>query len=79
MSDITKCYGDGCLIKHKCRRYTAISNEYRQAYCTQPPIVYYDDGKKMECALFWDDHQTDILQQIEEIVQGKKNEKEGDQ
>lgn len=72
MADLTMCSGDGCLIKHKCKRYTAVPNEYRQPYFTQPPLVYYDDGKKMDCAMFWDDRQTDILQQLEDIVKGDK-------
>lgn len=32
MADITKCTNEKCELKNKCRRYTAISNEYYQSY-----------------------------------------------
>lgn len=48
MADITKCDGTGCPLKDRCYRYTAPSNEYRQAWFMNPPIV----GK--DCNQFWE-------------------------
>lgn len=40
MSDITMCNKDiDCPFKHKCYRYKAPVNEYRQAYFTEPPYT----------------------------------------
>ena len=46
MTDITKCDGVGCLVKDRCRRFTAPASA-RQSWLT-PTIV---DGR---CDLFWD-------------------------
>jgi hypothetical protein len=46
MADITKCRGDGCIIKEKCYRFTAKADEY-QAYFLESPIK---DGK---CDMYW--------------------------
>lgn len=32
MPDISMCLGQGCILRARCYRYTAIPNPYRQAY-----------------------------------------------
>lgn len=39
MADISMCEGNGCPLKEKCYRFTAIPNEYRQAYFVEPPYI----------------------------------------
>lgn len=63
--DITMCTGEGCPAKEECLRYTAKANELRQSYFLEPPIK---DGK---CEMYWGDRQTDILNMLEDIVNGK--------
>jgi excinuclease UvrABC ATPase subunit len=62
MSDITKCTGEGCNLSDICYRFTAKSNEYRQAYFEYPPIK---DGK---CEMFWGDGSQEIMDQLKKIV-----------
>lgn len=50
MADITMCKGEGCPLKDRCHRHTAVSNEYRQAYFNTSPY----DSEKKECEHFWD-------------------------
>lgn len=47
MPDISMCEGGKCPQKHTCYRYTAVPNEYRQAYFVTPP--YQMDG----CPYYW--------------------------
>jgi hypothetical protein len=65
MSDITMCKGTGCPFKEGCYRYTAKPNEYRQSYFMTPPL------KEDRCEMYWGDLQTDIWQQLKDIVKKK--------
>jgi hypothetical protein len=38
MSDITKCLGEGCVLRNTCYRYTAISNPHWQSFFTSSPL-----------------------------------------
>lgn len=40
MPDITMCGGVGCPFKHKCYRYTATPDPYRQSYFVVSPYKY---------------------------------------
>jgi len=64
MADITKCSGKGCALKDMCYRFTAPGSE-RQAYFTTPPI------KDNECEMFWGDASKALMDQLENIVNGK--------
>jgi hypothetical protein len=68
MADITKCKGDGCPIKEKCYRFTAIADEY-QSYFGNPPIK---DGK---CDMYWEArvHQQHIAGSNYKINKKDKN------
>lgn len=48
MADITMCVGNGCPKKDDCYRYTAVKNEYRQAYFVSLPYDFDTD----KCELF---------------------------
>jgi hypothetical protein len=63
--DITMCMGTDCPYKEGCYRYTAKPNEYMQSYFMTPP---FKDGK---CEMYWGDIQTDIWQQLKDIVKKK--------
>lgn len=67
MADITKCKGEGCPAKEQCLRYTAPADELRQSYFMESPIK---DGK---CDMYWGNRQTDILNMLQDIVNGKAN------
>ena len=49
MADITKCTGEGCELKETCYRFKANTNEFRQAYFTNPPNTEVD-----KCVYFWE-------------------------
>lgn len=48
MPDITMCTGDKCNLKDTCYRFTAIPNEYRQAYFITPPVKNNECNKYLE-------------------------------
>ncbi len=60
--DGTMCTGTDCPKKENCYRFTAKSNEYRQAYFTKPPIK---DGK---CEMYWGKEAEFIMNQLKEIM-----------
>ena len=66
MPDITMCVGDECPIKEKCYRFMAKPSEYQYYFMEAP----YRDGK---CEHYWGEAQESILQQLTDIVNGKKN------
>jgi hypothetical protein len=61
MSDITMCKGTGCPFKEGCFRYTAKPSEYQWFFKT-PPF------KEDTCEMYWGDLQSEIWQQIKDIV-----------
>lgn len=65
MSDITKCMGQGCPIKDKCKRYTSensIKNSMCQSYFIESPIK---DGK---CDMYWGEQNESIFNQLKGIL-----------
>lgn len=65
MSDITKCMGQGCPIKDKCKRYTSensIKNSMCQSYFIESPIK---DGK---CDMYWGEQNESIFNQLKTIL-----------
>jgi hypothetical protein len=66
MSDITKCNGDGCLIKDHCKRFTAIENKFYQSYFVDPPFEL-EEGK-FDCKMFWGDTQDAIFNLLLDIT-----------
>lgn len=65
MSDITKCSGEGCLVKDMCYRFTA-EGDYYQAYFVDPPFTIADGVFK--CDMFWGDAQEDIWGMLKSIT-----------
>lgn len=53
MADISKCSGKDCPLKTKCYRYTAPSNEDRQAYIREQ----YREGN---CEYFWNNVEHNV-------------------
>jgi hypothetical protein len=66
MSDITKCHGDGCLIKDHCKRFTAIDHELYQSYFVDPPFELEEN--KFDCKMFWGDTQDAIFNLLLDIT-----------
>jgi len=66
--DITKCKGENCPNKEICLRFTSKSNELRQWF-TEPPFKI--EYGKFSCDLFWNETQTNIIDQLEEIMKVK--------
>jgi len=60
MSDITKCKGQNCPIKQKCKRYTAKS--VWQSYFMESPIK---DGR---CDMYWGEDAESIFNQLKTIT-----------
>lgn len=54
MSDITKCNGDNCILKKKCKRYLDIEqNGYPQSFFMTIPFKENKENKIFECEYFW--------------------------
>jgi len=70
MTDITKCDGEECPVKEHCYRFTAICNEHRQTFLATIPGKRGEDGK-WECELFWGEPQENIMQQLNDILNGE--------
>lgn len=60
--DITMCKGTDCPHKETCYRFTAKSNEYRQAYFMEAPI------KEGKCEYYWGKNQINIWNELKEII-----------
>ena len=49
MSDISKCNGKKCPLKHKCWRYLAPTDPLRQSYVMLPP----EQKESGKCDIYW--------------------------
>ena len=47
--DISKCTGEGCLLKDDCFRYTVKADEFYQSFFTEPPF----DKETNKCKYLW--------------------------
>ena len=57
MSDISKCFGTGCLIKFQCKRFRAPADPFWQSYIAPPKKEFYNGYDKIEyCEMFWSDN-----------------------
>jgi len=63
--DITMCMGTNCAYKKGCLRFTSKPSDY-QSYFMSPP---FKDGK---CEMYWGDVQSDIWNQLKDIVKKKE-------
>jgi len=61
MSDITKCRGVNCPIKHQCKRYTA-KESILQSYFMESPI------KDNKCDMYWGENAEAIFNQLKTIM-----------
>lgn len=66
MADITKCRGDGCIVKEKCYRYTAKDSSY-QSYFVEVP---FREGK---CDMYWGEKAEYIFKQLKKITNNGTN------
>jgi hypothetical protein len=71
MADISKCYGEGCPVKNKCYRFTAVASEVWQSYFAEVPGKT-EDGK-FTCEMYWGDNAEAIWNQLKDITNGKDN------
>ena len=63
--DITMCMGTDCPYKEGCFRFTAKPGSY-QSYFMTPPFT--KDG----CEMYWGDTQSQIWNQLQDIVKKKE-------
>jgi hypothetical protein len=63
--DITKCKGDYCPIRDKCKRYT-LKPSISQSYLVTSPFLFNDGGGS--CDMFWGEGSDAQLKQIKEIL-----------
>jgi hypothetical protein len=68
-TDMTKCNGDNCLIKDKCRRFTTPTVEEYQSWFLKPPFTIVKNIFK--CDMFWGDNADMIMEQLKSIVSKK--------
>jgi hypothetical protein len=61
MSDTTKCKGQNCPVKEKCKRYTSKESIW-QSYFMESPIK---DGK---CDMYWGENAENIFNQLKTIL-----------
>ena len=66
MADITKCRGDGCIVKEKCYRYTAKDSSY-QSYFVEVP---FREGK---CDMYWGENAEYIFNLLKKITNNGTN------
>jgi len=48
MFDISMCQGEFCLLRERCRRFTAIPNSYYQSY-----LLILPEHQGENCDMFW--------------------------
>ena len=71
--DISKCTGEGCLLKEKCYRFVAEPNPYWQSYMAPPKKSVKN---KDECNYYWslidesEDDEREIVSKGEEEAWG---------
>ena len=63
--DITKCSGENCPAKEKCKRYTAEASE-RQSFFVMPPIVNFKED--IHCDFYWGAESQAIFDNILKIM-----------
>lgn len=71
MSDFTHCRGEGCLLAFRCRRFTDKPSE-NQYYFTDAPFKVIENT--LHCDMFYGETQDSIIEQLNEITDGKANE-----
>jgi len=70
--DITRCKGDKCPVKDRCYRYISdLKDEEKidESYFATPPFTIED--KTFKCEMFWGENNDYIINQIENILNGK--------
>ena len=50
-SEITKCDGEKCPLKHNCYRFTKPDEDFRQDYFIEPPYVLTNNSAM--CNKYW--------------------------
>jgi len=73
--DITRCQGDGCLVKDKCYRFVdnteKESKSIHQILFVDPPFDIKDGV--FSCEMYWGENNNRIMDQFEDILNGKHN------
>lgn len=71
-TDYTACEGKDCPIKEKCKRFTGPKEPLWQSYFIEIPGNWEktddSDQPTWNCAMFWDETQDSIYNQLKEIV-----------
>lgn len=66
MTDITKCSGEGCPVKTKCKRFSTVGSYY-QTYFVESPLVVDQKGV-VSCDMFWGENAENVFKNLQNIV-----------
>lgn len=64
MDDITKCTGEGCLLKLDCHRWTRIEPYKDEQYFVEVPFNH----KLETCEYIWNDNAEELWKGIERLT-----------
>lgn len=63
MNDLTKCTGEGCLLKYECHRFTHINYYKEELFFVEVPF-----NQKLEtCAYIWNDNAEDLYKGLKRL------------
>lgn len=63
MDDITKCTGEGCLLKLDCHRFTKIDYYSEETFFLKVPFNH----KLETCQYIWNDNAEELFQGIQRL------------
>lgn len=63
MDNLTKCTGDGCLLKYECHRYMQIDYYKEELFFVEVPF-----NQKLEtCEYIWNDNAEELYKGIQRL------------
>ena len=63
MEDLTKCTGEGCLLRYECYRFTEIDYHKEEMFFVKPPFSH----KTETCKYIWNDNAEDLWNGINRL------------
>lgn len=69
MTDITKCSGEGCPVKEKCYRFTAVPGIVQSMFRKPPFEIKHG---KFTCTMYWGESADLLFEQLKSIMSDKK-------
>ena len=63
MEKLTKCTGEGCLLKYECHRFTEIDYHKEEVFFVIPPFNY----KIETCQYIWNDNAEELFKGLQRL------------